>query len=341
MERDRAPAVATMERVSEIVRALQWSRGGFDEDVTERNEEAKPCRVECRDLEASRRLYDILEGILLWKNTVNSISVVVVFNLLFWGIVVLEIRGFAAASSAALVVVLCYSTLEAQSRKEDKAPGTPVCRAKTEQIDKIARKAKTALESLKQLRKEQPGAFCVAVCSVSLGLWLIGRAIDGVLLAYTICMSILLGPALLLQIPHRITSPKEWDSEIEEFLPAVTEDNFQVLKRAGESGDNSLTPPGVTPASQIDPFDDEELIGLKMPSHEEGSTDGLELSELELSTGDAEVDGIKFRSGHFERSSSSEEEAELQPEAKKLPSHSEDSDSEFEIIDSREVADDA
>lgn len=37
----------------------------------------------------------------------------------------------------------------------------------------------------------------------------------------------------------------EWDSEIEEFLPAVTEDNLQVLTRAGESGDQSPTPTSV------------------------------------------------------------------------------------------------
>ena len=37
----------------------------------------------------------------------------------------------------------------------------------------------------------------------------------------------------------------EWDSEIEEFLPVVTEDNLQVLKLAGESGDHSPTPPPI------------------------------------------------------------------------------------------------
>lgn len=41
--------------------------------------------------------------------------------LFFRGIIVLEVRGFAAASSAALVVVLCYSTLETQIQKENKA----------------------------------------------------------------------------------------------------------------------------------------------------------------------------------------------------------------------------
>lgn len=88
--------------------------------------------------------------------------------------------------------------------------------------------------------------------------------------------------------------------------------------------------------SLTDPLNDEELVGLRMPSHEDGSTDGLELSELELSTEEVEVDGIKFQSGHFERGSSSEEEAELEPQ--KLSQHSEDSDSDFEIIDTHEIA---
>lgn len=70
-----------------------------------------------------------------------------------------------------------------------------------------------------------------------------------------------------------------------------------------------------------------------MPSHEDGSTDGLELSELELTNDD--VDGIKFQSGHFERGSSSEEEAELEPEKITLQ-RSDDSDSDFEIIDTHE-----
>ena len=45
-------------------------------------------------------------------------------------------------------------------------------------------------------------------------------------------------------------SISEWDSEIEEFLPAVTEDNLQVLTRAGESGDQSPTPTSVLSDAQ-------------------------------------------------------------------------------------------
>lgn len=74
-----------------------------------------------------------------------------------------------------------------------------------------------------------------------------------------------------------------------------------------------------------------------MPSHDDGSADDIEVSELELSAEENDVDGIKFQSAHFEKGSSSEEEAELEPISRKLVSHSDESGSEFEIIDSQEV----
>ncbi|XP_076761172.1 uncharacterized protein LOC143429403 isoform X2 [Xylocopa sonorina] len=328
-----------MERLSRVACYFRWMKNASPHDVSEvaaEDTERKSVEVEqyrnvgCNS-EASRRLCGILESILLWENSVNSISVVIVFNILFWVIIVLEVHGFAAASSVALVVVLGYSTLEAQVQKENKATNTAASYAKAEQIEKIGRRIKSAFHSLMQLRREQPGVFCTAVCSFALGLWIIGRTINGILLAYTICMSILLGPALLLKLPSKMILHKEWDSEIEEFLPAVTEDNLQVLTRAGESGDQSPTPTSVLSDAQND------LMGLKMPSHEDGSTDGVEVSELELSAEETDVDGIKFQSGHFEKGSSSEEEAELEPISRKQISHSDESGSEFEIIDGQDV----
>ncbi|XP_012269096.2 uncharacterized protein LOC105693623 [Athalia rosae] len=334
-----------MDKLTNIAYYFRWRLlKGKEQNVPENldrnsSSENNTGDVKCDDdmqFKTSNKFLTILESVLLWENSVNSISVVIVFNLLFWGIIVLEVRGFAAASSAALVVVLCYSTLEAQAQKDNKPPSTTISQVKSEQLNKIVHQLKSGVQSLKQLRKQQPGVFCASICAVSLGLWLTGRTISGTFLAYTIFMSILVGPGLLLHIPCRVLNSKEWDSEIEEFLPAVTEDNLQVLKRAGESGDHSLTPTSLSAENNIDPLNDEELVGLRMPSHEDGSTDGLELSELELSTEDVEVDGIKFQSGHFERGSSSEEEAELEPQ--KISQRSDDSDSDFEIIDTHEVA---
>ncbi|OAD58650.1 hypothetical protein WN48_10534, partial [Eufriesea mexicana] len=329
-----------MERLSRVACYFRWMRNATTHDASEVEDERKTIEVEryrnvgC-NFEAPKRLCGILESILFWENSVYSISVVIVFNILFWGIIVLEVRGFAAASSAALVVVLCYSTLETQVQKENKALDIAASYAKAEQSEKIGKRIKSAINNLKQLRKEQPGVFCAAVCSLSLGLWIIGRTINGVLFTYTICMSILLGPALLLKLPSKMVLHKEWDSEIEEFLPAVTEDNLQVLTRAGESGDQSPTPTSVLSDAEF--FNDEDLIGLKMPSHEDESTDSAEVSELELSAEETDVDGIKFRSGHFKKGSSSEEEAELEPIPSNLASHSDESGSEFEIIDGHDV----
>ncbi|XP_043264507.1 reticulophagy regulator 3-like isoform X1 [Colletes gigas] len=333
-----------MERLSRVACYFRWMKNASprDENEVTVEDDGKTVEVEqyrnvgC-NIEASRRLCSILESILLWENSVNSISVVIVFNILFWGSVVLEVRGFAAASSAALVIVLCYTTFEAQLQKEIKASDPATFYAKTEYIEKAGARVKSAIHSLKQLRRDQPRVFCTAVCSLSLGLWIIGRTINGVIFAYMICMSILLGPALLLKLPSKMILHKEWDSEIEEFLPAVTEDNLQVLTRAGESGDQSPTPTSVISDAQNEFFNDEDLVGLKMPSHEEGSIDGVEVSELELSAEETDVDGIKFQSGHFEKGSSSEEEAELEPISRKLISHSDESGSEFEIIDSQEI----
>ncbi|XP_066588710.1 reticulophagy regulator 3 [Prorops nasuta] len=287
-------------------------------------------------IESTKRLCDILESILLWENTVNSISVVIVFNILFWSIIILEVRGFAAASSAALVVVLCYSTLECQVYKESKASQRPPSQIKAEKLQEIAKKLHSTFLSLRKLKKEQPGVFCTAICSFSLGLWIVGRSINGVLIAYTICMGILIGPAIICKLPNKIMIHREWDNEIEEFLPAATEDNLQVLRRAGENGEHSTTPISSMSDSQ-EIYNDEEFRDLRMPSHDDGSTDGIELSELELSSGETDIDGIKFQSGHFEKGSSSEEEAEFQPESDKLLDHSHDSDSEFEIIDCSEL----
>ncbi|XP_074102386.1 uncharacterized protein LOC141529646 isoform X1 [Cotesia typhae] len=312
-------------------------------DSPDNHQQCRKKNSTSHDLETSKKIFSIIESILLWENSYNSIAVVAVFNILFWGIVVLEIRGFAAASSVALVVVLSYSTLEAQVEKDQlnkSLSNSTIPTQRAECIGKIISKVKSGFEMLMLLRKNQPGGFCIGVCIASIILWLIGGAVNGVVMFYMICMSILLGPALFVKIPKKMFSQKEWESEIDEFLPVVTEDNLQLLNRAGETGDHSPTPPsGASSDNPIDPFNDNELIGLKMPSHEDGSTDGLELSELELSGGETYVDGLKIQSRHFEKGSSSEDDEELELESKNLSSNSDEvsDESEFEVIDSHEI----
>lgn len=83
---------------------------------------------------------------------------------------------------------------------------------------------------------------------------------------------------------------------------------------------------------------------LSLTYYGEGSTDGVEMSELELSAGENDAEGeedIKFQTGHFEKSSSSssEEEAFDANKIEKIAVSSDESnnESDFEIIDKEEI----
>ncbi|XP_011497481.1 PREDICTED: uncharacterized protein LOC105361888 isoform X2 [Ceratosolen solmsi marchali] len=332
-----------MERLSTFAYRIGWpwrTVKALEEKARRRQKELeekerRQRQYQCSFSDVSKRLIDVIESVLLWENAYNSISVAMAFNILFWGFVVLEVRGFAAASSAALVIVLCYSTLETQ----EEVPNLQIWQSRNEQLEKLVKKVKLTFENLLHMQQEQPKVFCIIICTISLGLWLIGRNLDSILFTYTLCMGILLGPAFLLRLLCKELSYKEWDNEMEEFLPAVTEDSLQVLKRAGETGDRSPTPPNQD-MNISHQFNDEDLFDLKIPSHDDGSTDGLELSELELSNSETDIDGIRFQTGYFERdSSSSDDDVDLGLGSKKFNEDDYDSEnSEFEIIDSRDVA---
>ncbi|XP_014471698.1 PREDICTED: uncharacterized protein LOC106742873 [Dinoponera quadriceps] len=185
-----------------------------------------------------------------------------------------------------------------------------------EQLKEIVKKM---LHQMGQLRNKQPGLFCIIVCSASMLIWLSDYVLNGMLLKYVFFMLILLAPIVVIYLPVRRlparpppSNRRESDSEIEEFLPAATETNIQILTKAGEVGEYSPTPTSAVteaPKEQEEQefLNDGDLAGHKMPSHEDGSSDGLELSDLELS----------------EKSSTS--------------SRSSQSDSEFEIIDRQEI----
>ncbi|XP_011138750.1 uncharacterized protein LOC105182756 isoform X3 [Harpegnathos saltator] len=175
------------------------------------------------------------------------------------------------------------------------------------------------LHNMGRLRDKQPGLFCIATCSVSVIILVLDHMTNGMLLKYMIFMIIILVPSMALCIsPTKISAcpppsnRRESDSEIEEFLPAATETNIQILTEAGDVGEYSATSTTALAKTSKENeeqefLNDGDLAGRKMPSHEDGSSDGLELSDLELS----------------EKSSTS--------------SGTGQSDSEFEIIDRQEI----
>ncbi|PSN34507.1 hypothetical protein C0J52_13397 [Blattella germanica] len=218
---------------------------------------------------------------------------------------------------------------------------------------------------LKNLRSEQPGTFCCAISCCFVILTLIGRAVPGSVIIYIVVMMLMIGPGICIHLlPPSIIERvrniptffkmknKDTDSEVEDYLPEQTGENLAVLQLAGdpidfekdddqepslngtedfaldtETGDSSNTQTSFTTGVSM------------MPSHDEGSTDGLDVSEFDLAasaqspeppqslpktekkpdtrraldpdfsdTDDEDVAGIHFQSSHFNGDSSDEDE---------------------------------
>ena len=80
-------AAPVMERLARLARRIGWP-GREREEARRRQlqEEEERRRRQCRcDLiQAARRFLRVLESLLLWENSCNSISVAIAFNILFW-----------------------------------------------------------------------------------------------------------------------------------------------------------------------------------------------------------------------------------------------------------------
>ncbi|GAB1868518.1 hypothetical protein CAJAP_09641 [Camponotus japonicus] len=309
----------------------------------ERDPRHHPCSSEtCRYCRA-------VEKTLLWEDFTFFLNIYLIILLS----VVIWIYGMLGVPTSRipfkiLIVYLIVQLMVAFKFMDILAP--------TEEHQRLCSRLHWLWRSLRQLRSEQPGLHCAIVCLVAFGLWLFGHVNPSTY--YSIYWGIILGP-LIMRLPLKLSdklseyfkSHREWecDSEIgDEFLPVVTEANLQVLNRVGDTGDHSPTPTSVVSDTQNDSFYDEDFIEafhekmLTLPYYGEGSTDGVEMSELELSAGENDAEGeddIKFQTGHFEKSSSSSSEEEAF-DAKKISTVSSDEsngDSDFEIIDKEEI----
>ncbi|XP_071649001.1 uncharacterized protein [Temnothorax longispinosus] len=316
-----------------------------------------------------------VEKTLLWENLTvivksPSLHILILLNVMWW---TYDLWGIPA-SPILLKFLDVYFVIQVMTAFNFMDMGAPA--AERSFGGRVRSSLRRLWKSLRKMRSEQPGLHCAVLCLVAFGLWFLAH-----LNLSTLCtiywggvLVILILHLLHLKLPDKvseyfksqrgiiesiknfpekktdISKIKHWqcNSEIEdEFLPIVTEANLQVLNRVGETGDHSPTPTSVRSDTQNDSFYEDFIEGLQeiafnMPYHGEGSTDGVELSELELSVGenDAEEDGIKFQAGHFEKSSSSSSEEEVFDGKKIIAVSSDESngDSDFEIIDKEEIA---
>ncbi|XP_019696721.1 uncharacterized protein LOC105182756 isoform X2 [Harpegnathos saltator] len=261
-------------------------------------------RNECQRNSCWVLLYRILSNDIVYK----GIRFFLMGHIIFMTILTLQLRGLTVGTAIVMLLALWYTC-------------NPILHEdfNIEIFLRFKQIVNEVLHNMGRLRDKQPGLFCIATCSVSVIILVLDHMTNGMLLKYMIFMIIILVPSMALCIsPTKISAcpppsnRRESDSEIEEFLPAATETNIQILTEAGDVGEYSATSTTALAKTSKENeeqefLNDGDLAGRKMPSHEDGSSDGLELSDLELS----------------EKSSTS--------------SGTGQSDSEFEIIDRQEI----
>lgn len=181
------------------------------------------------------------------------------------------------------------------------------------------------LQYLTTLRRENPGMFCVCMCTGFLILSIIGRTLSGLTLTYFGLLAFLLVPGVIYRLPPEVLDTLRHTLHVistEEGVLAETElFPSQEDGSAERDADCDSMKTGET-----DSYTNSFISGvMSMPSYldAEGSLDGLEEDDLELVTktgpraspsnystdsSDSEHKNIKFETSHFNRDSSSDEE---------------------------------
>lgn len=314
-----------------------------------------------------------VQRVLVWEKPIISVLCIIIVNLLLWLAVNFECRFYGFVFWILLLGVLydfwidriwpeISVPVEKRRQNTDYMVVHPSILSVPEMSHYI-RETHVYLKNyyswLKSVRSDQPGIFCCGMSCCFVILTLIGRAIPGSVIAYIIVMMVMIGPGVCIHVlPPTVLErvrnirsffkmkSKDIDSEEEEYLPEQTGENLALLQLAGEpvdldkdedlepslngtedfaldteTGDSSNTQTSFTTGVSV------------MPSHDEGSTDGLDVSEFDLAasaqsppqksesqytkrtldpdlsdTDDEDIAGIHFQSSHFNGDSSEDDE---------------------------------
>lgn len=296
-----------------------------------------------------------LQRILVWENPIISCLCVLGVNVLFWFAVNFDYKFYGAVFSVLLISFVYDVWIEkiwpeisiraskTQTRETQHVDNSRIL--SMQEISHYMNELQNALREyyarIKTFRENQPGLFCCGMCTCFAILTVIGRTIPGLVIGYCLIMLVMVGPGIYIHLLHPPIMMRVWnlhagfhsrgqdtDSEVEDYMPEQTGENMALLQLAGDANDEEQH--------------DESLIineefGLDlhdMSARYEGSTDGLDISEFDLSAPpsvhstnnhsinnhfnperdsdgsdtDEDVQMMRFQSLHFNRDSSEEEE---------------------------------
>lgn len=204
-----------------------------------------------------------IQALLIWERPYISAVVLIAVNILFWYIVSLFKRVYSFVAIITLIIFgykmgiskIWQEIRVPQPDDEDTESWIPVhpqvlsAPELSHYLDEGLKYIKQWFIWLQDLRSRSHGVFCFIISSIFALLAFIGYVIPGVVITYTLLMTVLLGPGIVLfvlpptlydqlkdvifpAITNQITSSNQNDdNENDEFLPNVsTVGEFSILQ---------------------------------------------------------------------------------------------------------------
>lgn len=263
--------------------------------------------------------------VLVWDDPKISCTILGLLHVLLWLIVQLELRVYGAIFIMVIMMLLCDWYFERKDLKAER-------NASSDAMRQVAGLLTGVILYLRGLRKENPAAFCIAMCGIFLCLMVVARNVSGFSLAYLTLLTVFAAPLLISRIPA------EYLSNFREVVQTIGTNEVGVLAESellpfiANKDFNEQDPDldSLLTDKTADSVTNSLISGItSMPSYldaEGGSLDGLEEEDLEFairstvasgvsfapgecsSDSDSDHKSMNFESSHFNRDSSSEDE---------------------------------
>ncbi|XP_006814095.1 reticulophagy regulator 3-like [Saccoglossus kowalevskii] len=149
-----------------------------------------------------------MQGVLVWEKPGHSVIMLLCVNGVFWLVTTTNYRVVFMLAVTGIVVICIETwknrvwpeiTVEKHEKEEGWTPLHPRLLSVPELCHHLAETwvfFTTFCSSVWQMRKDQPGKFCMWVCCVCSVLAFVGHYIPGVMLSYIIMLSLLLWPVV-------------------------------------------------------------------------------------------------------------------------------------------------
>ncbi|XP_076360755.1 reticulophagy regulator 3-like isoform X2 [Tachypleus tridentatus] len=201
-----------------------------------------------------------IQSLLIWERPYHSALAVVAVNCIFWFVYFHCADFYFLIVLSTLIVFLYKSWVDwiwpeirvAPPENEDMEEWTPIHPQvySVPELSQLVNDCWSACEAWRQwywqLRQDCPGVFCILTCSVLTGLAFIGHIFPGVVIMYTVVMTVCLAPGLTLHV-----IPLSWKERARDIVTMITSN---VPNMQCSDAEHEKLPETVETDSELDEF---------------------------------------------------------------------------------------